>query len=229
MSTSTASSPEYRAALFAQLDYDSTLEGLEKLTDALSGTSDEGARRSIRARLVSGRAARRFRQEQLKLMPPEPRRTEPFFRTHRHLAQKREDLARALGLATAESDAWGRPTPGTSRGLLDCSTAVLTAEQAMGPHLLLAHHPAALREDHGLVAPWCREAQPMLVGPDDVGVLWTLGVESVWDGSGVIRVVGGDPDAAARWGYGLEPAAESPIVTKAPAIIDWFENRESLR
>lgn len=223
-------SPEYVAALNAQLDYDSTTEGQEAVEAALA-TCDQSEARGLTARLVSGRAARRFRSEQLALMPPSVRRNDPLYWQLDHLADARVDLARALATAAAETNEWGRPTPATTSRIVLCADAVLEAEQAIGggEHCRPQHHPGPLRQKRDLRAPWAAEEKGLPIEPGDIGVLASLGVEAWWDGSAAL-VLSGDVDAAERWGYRFDVGPDGSCVSvSAPAIVRWFRGRVAAR
>lgn len=222
-------SAEYRAALEAQQDYDSTTEGRRALEAQLAACTDEVQRRGLRARLVTGAAARRFRSEQAALMPPAVRRADLTYAARLHLANVREDMARTLGFAAAEADHWGRPTQATAERLLACASAVLEADREASSEFVPEHHPGELQRDRGLTAPWVSGDKALDAAAGDVGVLQLLGVEARWDGGSTVVVEGGDLDAAQRWGYVVDEVGPSRVVVSAPAITRWFKRQASGR
>lgn len=213
-----ARSPEYRAALEAQLDYDSTTEGQRALTESIEAT--EGPVPSaLRARLTAGRAARRFRKEQAAFMPPRVSASGPRAAAMRSLAGEREHLARTLAWAAAESEAWGTPRPATmeSARLLDAAVRALDVE-VRGSDAL----PFGLYAGTHATAPWAggRTSEP---DPADVAVLLLLGAEAAWLEGEIVLASGAR--AARAWGYVLEddPAASARwFVVASPAIARWF-------
>ncbi|MCL3862939.1 hypothetical protein [Actinotalea sp. K2] len=211
-----ASSPEYQRALEAQQDYDSTLEGQRLLTEALASAPEDG-RASLVARLHSGKAAARFRREQAALMPPAVRRSEPTAGARRRLATERENLARLLGFAAAETGNFTKPTPRTISRLEETCARVLAADLEAQPDPDPFGHlrwPAPRP-----TAPWTGErTQP--AHPGDVAVLILLGVDASWTGGELL--VDGPNESGRAWGYEFtEVKNGGSVVTGAPAIAAW--------
>ncbi|QCB93052.1 hypothetical protein [Cellulomonas shaoxiangyii] len=219
-------SPEYRAALMAQIDYDSTREGQAKLHEALSAAADPDARRDLRARQIAGASSARFRREQVALMPAgrAPGRRDPAFTTHGRLAQAREDLARRLGIAAAEADAFGSVMPGTLQELVRIGAEIIEADrERRGADFVPSIHPGTISEDVEACAPWALSDYEMPVEPGDVGVLGTLGVAARWDRERQRAIVDGDAAAAERWGYGLaSDRTGSCVIATGPDVVKFI-------
>lgn len=203
-SQSAVETSEYRAALEAQQDYESTPEGRRRLQQAFAAATSDSERRSLRARIVSGASARRFRQEQAALMPPGLKRSDAGYEARTRLAEAREDVARLLGFAAAESDALRVPTQRTFERLRRASRAALEADLALHRVALPWRHMMLPSQPGEELPPWVgkRVAAPE---PGDVAVLLMLGVDAQWlDDALVIK---GDWSAAAAWGYRVEASA----------------------
>lgn len=215
-----AESDEYRRALDAQQDYDSTPEGRRELEAALAA-ADAQARRPIRARIVSGAAARRFRREQAALMPAPLKRSDPRYEARRELAAARESIARALGYAAAEADAFSRPTPATMERLSAANRAALDAahraETDPSPHAHL-EWPGPRAE-----APWAA-GPTKRAEPGDVAILLLLGVDARWVDDALL--VDGHTARAESWGYRLEPTGDrGHVVTSRPDVAGHLAGR----
>ena len=208
-------SPEYRAALEAQQDYDSTPEGRRELEEQLAASADAKERRSLRARIVSGTSARRFRREQADLMPPSVKRTDPTAAARRELANAREDVARSLGFAAAETDAFGRPTPATMQRLRHASDSALDADRRAQEHPEPYAHLTWPEARPG-VAPWANGRRHP-AEPGDAAIIELLGLNTEW-ADGQLLAVSGDPRPAEAWGYTLVAFAGGYVVTERPTV-----------
>jgi len=221
-------SPEYQAALAAQIDYDSTTKGQDELRLALENCQDDENRRGLRARLVGGRESRRFRQEQVVFMPPRLPGGHPARRAFAEIATGREELARLLGIAAAEADCWGAVTHHTAKELRNSQRRVSDLDYAYRPGRTAdmvdpAWWRGAPAAEMAAGAPWRGSVASRPVSPGDVGVLILLGATDplvLQDGS---VVVAEDCAPARAWGYCLEATTgtDAFVVTTSPWISRW--------
>lgn len=218
-------SEAYLAALEDQLDGDSKTGGQRLLADAIE-RSDGPEVAGLRARLTAGRAARRFRKEQVAFMPPAVPAKDPRAVTRRSIGAQREHMARQLAWAAAQAEAWGVPSPTTLDALrmLDAKVRDLDVEMC-GPEAdAYAHYIWPGERDPR--APW---AGTVTVDPDagDVAVLLLLGADATWSDGEVVLTSGAV--AAEAWGYELEAdetVAGRSYVVAAPAIARWHTTRK---
>lgn len=222
---SPAQSPEYRAALDAQQDYDSTREGQEALNTALATASTKEQARALRARQIAGINANRFRREQAAFMPPAIRRGQPGWREYAALADAREDLARAFAYAAAETAAWTKPSPATEDRLRELSQVVIDAEKALGLDTQ-AYTVHTLHSAQQKPAPWLGATMNDAT-EGDVAVLRLLGVDATWRNREKKVVAVGDVTAAWKWGYTTQPLGADYQVVQAPVIDAWYKAQAS--
>ena len=215
-----AQSPEYKAALAAQIDYDSTPEGQKVLTGKIEASNDPGELRGLIARKVAGEHARAFGREFWVFVPPMVKRGEPGYREYRALVNARDELIRTLACAAAETNVWTKPSPSTAQQIFEKLEEVVEREKAAG------HKPSSWRHPHLLAAssdraPWLgtRTDRPVHVG--DVAILTVLGMDASWQAGTLVAT--GNPDAMHRWGYSASLAADQKtwVVATAPDLLAW--------
>lgn len=220
---SPAQSPEYKAALAAQIDFDSTQTGLDLLDQQLRATASPEYARGLLARKVAGEHARTFRREQVTMMPPVVRRGQPGYREYNTLAETRERLARDLACAAAETNAWTKPSPATTAQVLARYDEALIAERAAGVATVLWRHPRLLGAGSSSDrAPWLGKNfdRPVTVG--DVMIVLALGMtDATWRDGKVYAT--GSPDGVFRWGYTARMDGVVSVITTAPDLHAWYK------
>lgn len=215
-------SKEYQAALAAQIDYDSTSQGQKKLDEALQACRDTHEARGLIARKVAGLESRESRKEQVVFMPPVVRRGQPGFKEYNALADARERLARDLGRAAAETNAWTKPSPATVQQVADQYDAVAQAEVAHKIKPSGWRHPRILAASTDR-APWLGSKFTRDLTVRDVIILINLGLDATWREGKLFAQ--GNPDAAFRWGYTASqtPDGQGWVFAQAPDIPAWHK------
>lgn len=213
-------SDEYKEALAAQIDYDSTPEGQRVLEEKLDETTDPDEIRYLVARQVTGKVARRLGREFYAFVPPMIPRGQPGYAQRRALVRGRDELVRLMACAAAEANVWTRPAPATMEEVRAQLDEVVELEKQAG------HKPSPWRHPHLFAsasgpAPWLPHRLQRDADVGDVAILTVLGMDAAWLGKNLL--VKGNPDAMFRWGYDAAPVpnGDGLIVVHAPDLTAW--------
>lgn len=216
-------SPEYQAALAAQIDYDSTSEGQGILDNALKEATDPDQIKHLIARKLAGKYSGVARSEQVAFMPPVEQRNSPRYKPYNSLAKARERIAREYGCAAAEANAWSKVSPPTISTVFELFDEVLGYEKELGLPTILWRHPHLFAKSTER-APWLGSPFTRKVDVGDVIKLTALGMEAVFRSGRVFAT--GNPDGAFRWGYDAAMDGQVTVFTSAPDLRAWDRERK---